>query len=132
MHSGSMYEHEVSEDVMVARRLTLALAGQTSFRTSLLTQRLAQAELGIKGIMDNVTFPLLCTFVCDGWTNQHGQSIWVFIALVPRVGPVILSVLKAEEDRHDAAWFAGECPSCLALAEQDLGLQMTIMVSYLH
>ena len=77
---------------------SLCVAASKQFRETLLNGKYGEVVMMIVAIISAICFPLLVTLVLDGWTNIHGQSIWVFIALIPEAGPLILEVLEASAD----------------------------------
>lgn len=84
-------------------------AGSKQFRETILPGKYGEVVGWITQIVLAIAFPVLATLVLDGWTNIHGQSIWVFIAVIPEIGPLVLEVLEASADiTHDGVWFAGD------------------------
>ena len=62
----------------------------------------------IKELLKTVVFPQLITLVLDGWTNVNNTSVWVMIAVLPHIGPVVLETINASAESHTGEWIAGK------------------------
>ncbi|DBA76980.1 TPA: U6 snRNA-associated Sm-like protein LSm2 [Trebouxia sp. C0004] len=89
---------------------TLVKDGQGArvLRTTYLTGAFASARLSIKKLVAAVTMPHCITLVLDGWSNINMESVWVFIALVPKIGAIILKSVNGSSASHTGEWYCGK------------------------
>ncbi len=52
-------------------------------------------------------FPQVITLVLDGWTDSNNTSVWVIIALLPSIGPIVLETFNASAESHTGEWIIG-------------------------
>lgn len=84
-------------------------------RTTLLTGAFATAREGIRQLVAAVKMPHVITLVLDGWSNINMESVWVFIAVIPKVGAVILKTVDGSHTSHTGEWISGKTCLCLRL-----------------
>lgn len=71
------------------------------------SQRHAQLELLLTALLARVKFPKAATLTAHGCSNPNTASVWVFMAMLPGLGSVLLDTLDAFADSH-----TGECIAC--------------------
>lgn len=84
------------------------IAGARVLRTTYLTGAFASARLSIKKLVAAVTMPHCITLVLDGWSNINMESVWVFIALIPKIGAIILKSVNGSSASHTGEWYCGK------------------------
>lgn len=76
-------------------------------RTSLLSTAFSRARKAIRDMVTAVKMPHCITLVLDGWSNINMESVWVFIAAIPKVGAVILKTVNGSAASHTGEWLCG-------------------------
>ena len=84
------------------------IAAARVLRTKYLTGAFASARQSIKKLVAAVTMPHCITLVLDGWSNINMESVWVFIALIPKVGAIILKSVNGSSASHTGEWYCGK------------------------
>ena len=44
----------------------------------------------------------------DGWTDINNTSVWVIIALLPNIGPIVLETINGSAESHTGEWISGK------------------------
>ncbi|DBA85919.1 TPA: hypothetical protein ACH3X1_005463 [Trebouxia sp. C0004] len=91
----------------------MVIAGARVLRTTYLTGAFASARLSIKKLVAAVTMPHCITLVLDGWSNINMESVWVFIALIPKIGAIILKSVNGSSASHTGEWYCEQVDKVL-------------------
>lgn len=77
-------------------------------REKYLDSRQTQVTIAIEQLLATVAFPHLITLVLDYWTDSNNTSVWVIIALLPNIGPIVLETINASAESHTGEWIFGK------------------------
>lgn len=77
-------------------------------RENYLDSKHTEVKTAIAALLKTVAFPHLITLALDGWTDINNTSVWVIIALLPLIGPVVLATINASAESHNGEWIAGK------------------------
>ncbi len=76
----------------------------------------ATAREGIRQLVAAIKMPHVTTPVLDGWSNINMESVWAFIAVIPKLGAVILKTVDGSYNSHTGEWISGKRCLCLCLS----------------
>ncbi|DBA74010.1 TPA: hypothetical protein ACH3X1_010834 [Trebouxia sp. C0004] len=72
----------------------------STMRGNYIDNRQTQVTIAIEQLLATVVFPHLITLVLDCRTDIINTSVWVIIALLPNIGPIVLETINASAESH--------------------------------
>ena len=86
----------------------MSSAGASTMRENYLDSKQTEVSIAIEQLLATVVFPQVITLMLDGWTDINHTSVWVIIALLPSIGPVVLETINASAESHTGEWITGK------------------------